>query len=42
MTRKLAFIEYDNEELASVALRGLNGFLLTTTAPLKLRYARKT
>jgi hypothetical protein len=35
-------VEYENEEQASTALRGLNGFLLTITAPLKLRYARKT
>lgn len=36
----LAFIEFDDEPLASVALKALNGFKLTANDSLKLKYGK--
>ena len=36
----LAFIEYQDEAHATLALKGLNGFNLTTTDTLKLTYGK--
>jgi len=36
----LAFVEFDNEPHASLALERLNGFKLTTTDELKLTYGK--
>lgn len=37
----LAFIEFDDEPHATLALQGLNGFNLTTKDRLKLKYGKK-
>lgn len=37
----LAFVEFDDEPHATLALRGLNGFQLTTTDTLNLKYGKK-
>lgn len=38
----LAFIEFDDEPHATLALRGLNGFQLTTSDTLNLKYGKKS
>eukprot|EP01022_Parablepharisma_sp_SALTPOND_P011806 TRINITY_DN1504_c0_g1_i3.p5 TRINITY_DN1504_c0_g1~~TRINITY_DN1504_c0_g1_i3.p5 ORF type:complete len:158 (-),score=36.43 TRINITY_DN1504_c0_g1_i3:3818-4291(-) len=38
--KSLAFIEYDTEEQATTALKGLKGFYITPEQPLKVDYAQ--
>ena len=39
--RAMAFIEFENDMQASVALQGLNGFKLDPTHALDLSYAKR-
>jgi hypothetical protein len=36
----LAFVEYEDEPRATIALKALNGFNLTTNEALKLTYGK--
>lgn len=39
--RGVAFVDFTNELQAEVAMRGLNGFLVTPEYPLKITVAKK-
>jgi len=38
--KHIAFVEYDTVDQAAVALKGLNGFIMSQNYSLKLSYAR--
>jgi len=39
--RNLAFVDYETEQQAGLALQGLNGFQVNSNSQLKVTYARK-
>jgi len=41
LEKKVAFVEYDSDVQAGVALVGLNGTLITDDCPLIISYAKK-
>lgn len=39
--RGIAFVEYDNDDQATVALKGLGGFQMSPEHSLQVKYAKK-